>query len=105
MTAALASAKADIRFDRPKAEAKAEARSSVEINDSCNCFKFCLPCFGKKKVKVDARRYDADRRAMEAAHAALAPKPSDDALVRSPRIDNLSQPHVTVDIHYDSGNQ
>lgn len=34
---------------------EAHAHSSVEVHDSCNCFKFCFPCFGKKVVKKDPR--------------------------------------------------
>lgn len=126
MTAALASAKADIKFDHPKAEAKAQARSSVEINDSCNCFKFCLPCFGKKKIRKDSRAMQADRRTQDAAQAVLSGDPfsprgggfdfvtlehapetpkSTDRILRSHGIENLSQPHVTVDVHIDTGSQ
>jgi len=42
-----------VDIDHPTAEAKAKARTSVEIHDSCNCFKFCFPCIDKSG-KTDA---------------------------------------------------
>ena len=54
MTAGLvtgsATANTDVRFDRPEANLNVgKVRSSVEITDSCNCFKWC-PCIGGRKI-------------------------------------------------------
>jgi len=110
MTAALAAAKVDVNV--PNAEVNLsgvkEMRSSVEVSNSCNCFQNCFPCF-KKKPKSDPRRIQErsarEHRTIEIMQSALAPAPASarNDIVRSPKMDTLSHPHMTVDLHIDCG--
>lgn len=93
MTAALVSGKVDVNKPTVHATgARAEARSSVEVKDSCNCFKFCFPCFGKKTEK----RSDTDRRthgiATDTLQRTEGPDSSRHAQVRrSPAFDDMTE--------------
>jgi len=106
MTAALANAKMDI--NQPKATANASARSSVEFTDSCNCCKFCLPCFGRKVKKIDAT-VERNNRTTEIMREAFAmpetPRNIAGTIKRSPGMESFpeSHPRLSVDIHIDSG--
>ena len=106
MTAALVSGKIDV--NDPRATANATARSSVEINDSCNCFKFCFPCFGRK-VKKDPRDIRIDRTNEIMRDAFRLPETTRNTdqgrLVRSPGMENMgeAQPRLSIDIHLDTG--
>ena len=106
MTAALAAAKVNV--DIPNTDVNVsgvkEMRSSVEVKNSCNCFQNCFPCF-KRRAKHDARKI-REQRTIEIMQSALAPVPPTSArndLVRSPKIDAISHPHMTVDVHIDCG--
>ncbi len=106
MTAGLVTGKADVTFDHPKATAKAEARSRVEVNDSCNCFKFCFPCCYKKEPTPYQAR---TRRTMEIAQTTLAQPAQPSPPVRPPSNDELvvsfpahANSHVSVDVHIDT---
>ena len=103
MTAALAAAKVNIPDAEVNVSGVKEMRSSVEVNNSCNCFQNCFPCF-KKKPKNDPRSI-REHRTIEIMQSALAPAPhlpEDARIIRSPKIDHLSHPHVTVDVHIDT---
>lgn len=108
MTAGLITGKIDV--NDPRATANASARSSVEISDSCNCCKFCFPCFGRK-VKKDPRDIRIDRTTeimREAFRIPETPRNTNSGrLVRSPGMENMgdAQPRVSIDIHVDSGGQ
>jgi len=102
--ASLVSASANMDVDHPVVHAtgaKASARSSVEIKDSCNCFKFCFPCWSKKTEKqsdIDKQTTDIARKAMTRSHPEYAQSHSQ--VRRSPGIDDLASVRVspTVDI-------
>jgi hypothetical protein len=104
MSVGLSSAKVDIPDARVNLSGVHEMRSSVEVKNSCNCFQNCFPCF-KKKPKKDPRSI-REQKTVEIMRSALAPAPvpSDGRLVRSPNMDTVSHPHMSIDIHIDSGN-
>jgi hypothetical protein len=111
MTAGIVNGKADVTFEEPIMNAEVKNRSSVEITDSCNCFKFCLPCFGKKVVKKDPRSETAAK-TMELMQATIpsqptisTPRHSSTSMVRSPKMETLSHPHISVDVHIETGDQ
>ena len=113
MTASLVSGKVDISVEKPVLKttgAKVVGKSSVSVKDSCNCFKFCMPCWGKKNKRQE--RSDADDRVDTAAHRDFTGDniptmmvPSD-ALMHSPVISDRGSNHsqiqnITVTVHCD----
>jgi len=115
MTAALAAAKVDVPVNVDHPELKgAEVHSRVQVTDSCNCFKFCLPCFGRKKKVIksserDTRVADTASTTLYQDHSPrheLTRRNSATDIVRSPVTDKLySQSNqfqsVTVNVHCD----
>lgn len=99
MSASLVSAK--VQVDKPDIKASgAEVHSRVQVSDSCNCFKFCLPCFGRKKKVV--KQSDTDMRVAQVASR----MDTDDSIVRSPASENVHRhnnqiQNVTVNVHCD----
>lgn len=53
---------------------EAHAHSSIEVKDSCNCFKFCFPCFGRKIKKEDPRKL-RNSRTLDIMKSAIAADP------------------------------
>ena len=88
MTAALAA----VKVDRPHVELAGvkEARSSVEISNSCNCLQNCFPCFKPKKKH----------------HHHKTQEVAQNAIVRTNSIDDLARSrHIVNDSpRYNKGN-
>lgn len=99
MTAALVSGKVDVPDARVDVSGVKEMRSSLEVKNSCNCFQNCFPCFGRKARKIDPRSLKAQQ-FQEAVRTVF---PGDGTMVRSPNMDGLSSPHLSVDVHIDVG--
>lgn len=90
---------AKVEIDHPKvkatgADASGRARSSIEVKDSCNCCRFCFPCFGKKAAKKDPRK-ESDTRSLEIMRRAQESQMDiyssvSRTIVRSPASENLA---------------
>ncbi len=110
MTAGLvtgsATANTDVRFDKPEANLNVgKVRSSVEITDSCNCFKLC-PCIGGRKVVK--QKQDNHIGTVEIARSALEDGPVSSLAAKKKELHPdwnkpISHPHITVDVHVSSG--
>lgn len=85
---------ARMELDNPKVDATAvkassHVKSSVEVKNSCNCFKICCPCF--KSKEKDSQKLQ-QKKTEEIAHKAFFPPREDSTpgrLVRSPSYDSL----------------
>lgn len=105
MSAGLVSAKVDVPDARVNLSGVQEMRSSVEVKNSCNCFQNCFPCFGKRVKKEDPRKI-RNQETLEIMKNALESQPSSSArVVRSQGMEDLSRPHISLDVHIDCGDQ
>lgn len=92
MSASLA--RLDINVDNPKVnatgvQASSKARSSVEVKNSCNCFKNCFPCFGSKEKDAYEEQQEKTKELARKSFSSAEIHPDPRRMVRSPGFDPL----------------